>query len=264
MIWIRRLKFYQYKSRNVCTLNQLRQRNLIAQATDSKKLESILTSSTCVYTGFDPTAQSLHVGNLLALISLLHFQITGHDVIALLGGATASGKSLERIALDESVLSQNSNSIQHQLTHLFNNFERYANKRGFQCTKPIFLDNSKWLSKISLIDFISTIGRKCRLARDSVKGRMEGDGISFTEFTYQLLQAYDFWHLFSNHGCKIQIGGSDQWGNITAGLELIRKLSVENHPGQHVLELAHGITIPLVTTSSGEKFGKSEGNAIWL
>ncbi|KAJ3273552.1 tyrosyl-tRNA synthetase [Terramyces sp. JEL0728] len=228
-----------------------------------------LAKPTTIYTGFDPTAKSLHVGNLLTIMALLQFQTTGHQVIALIGGATGSigdpsGKKSERQALDKHKVLQNTDSISSQLNILFENANNYCNTRGYKIEKPAkILNNLDWFKDMTMLEFVGKVGRNARvnqmLGKDSVKGRMHGDGISFAEFAYQLLQGYDFWHLYSQHECRIQLGGSDQWGNITTGLDLIRRFNLEQD-----YEPAFGITIPLVTTPTGEKFGKSEGNAIWL
>ena len=258
-------------SRRINTLNLLESRNLISQTSDSNKLRIKLESKQTIYTGFDPTAPSLHVGNLLTIIALLHFQTTGHQIIALVGGATGgigdpSGKKTERQALEKNIVENNILCIQNQLNYIFENAKIYAEKRKMSWKHdPLILNNAIWYENMNMIDFLLNVGKKSRisamLARDSVKGRLEG-GISATEFTYQLLQAYDFWHLYSNYGCNIQLGGSDQWGNITCGLELIRKNNIDNVNSNG--KAAYGITIPLVTTPTGEKFGKSEGNAIFI
>lgn len=229
-----------------------------------------------VYTGFDPTAKSLHVGNLLTIVSLMHFWVGGHKIIGLIGGGTGSigdpsGKSKERVALDAPIVTSNSKCIEKQLFRIFENAKEYLERRKVADHAYLERDlvstvnNMEWIGTLSLIDFLQIVGRKARvsamLAKDSVQGRMEGEtGISFAEFTYQLLQAYDFLFLYNNYDCSIQLGGSDQFGNITAGLELIRKSKINPKEETSVF----GITIPLVTTSTGEKFGKSEGNAIWL
>eukprot|EP00842_Homolaphlyctis_polyrhiza_P001032 jgi/Hompol1/192/HPOL_005255-RA len=278
------------------TLHSLESRGLLNDATSKSALAHLLQSeATVVYAGFDPTAQSLHVGNLLTIIAMLHFQLAGHQAIALIGGATGcigdpSGKSSERQQLDPKTLQSNIEAISAQLESLFANASAYAAKHrpataSQTSLKPIkILNNLDWFSKMSFLQFMSDVGRRARvsnmLARESVKSRLDSaNGISFTEFTYQLLQAYDFWHLFSEHGCRIQLGGSDQWGNITAGTELIQKYvadkAVVKHPDAaravqavqrsgSIEHYAYGITIPLVTTASGEKFGKSAGNAVWL
>ncbi|KAJ3332414.1 tyrosyl-tRNA synthetase, partial [Kappamyces sp. JEL0680] len=249
----------------------LKCRKLVAQSTDETRLSGALQSSSLkIYTGFDPTAKSLHVGNLLTVIALVHFLLGGHRVIALVGGATGaigdpSGKSTDRVALDSRIVAANSQAIQTQLLSLFRNAAGYLERRKLHidpsCVQT--LDNLDWVQGMGILEFLGTVGRRARvsamLARDSVKGRMEGEGISFAEFTYQLLQAYDFMYLNKHHDCAIQLGGSDQWGNIVAGLDLIKKSRAETDDAD-----VFGLTIPLVTTASGEKFGKSEGNAVWL
>ncbi|KAJ3192675.1 tyrosyl-tRNA synthetase [Irineochytrium annulatum] len=245
-------------------------------------------SKTMVYAGFDPTAPSLHVGNLLTLISLLHFRLQGHDAICLLGGATGrigdpSGRSSERTALAGEVVDANVKSIRAQVERVMANASAYARRKGFGvgargCAVEgavTVLDNREWFDGIGMLEFLETFGKYARvsvmLAKDSVKSRLDSpEGISFTEFTYQLLQAYDFYHLNRTRGCTIQLGGSDQWGNIAAGIELVHKkwavLKTEEgvSPQERSGEDVYGVTMPLVTTAQGEKFGKSAGNAVWL
>ncbi|GES78939.1 tyrosine-tRNA ligase [Rhizophagus clarus] len=241
-------------------------------------------NQTTIYCGVDPTAPSLHLGNLLTLIGLLHFNVRGHRTIALIGGATGSigdpsGRNTERQPLSFSTIENNVTAIDNQIRKIFINGKKYASRRGFKIEDELdnvmILNNMEWLQKMSALELLNDIGRYARvgtmMAKDSVKLRMENTGgISFTEFSYQLLQAYDFWHLYHYHQCRIQLGGSDQWGNITAGIDLIHKKrddSTKTTPDN--LEItdhtnAFGITIPLLLTSTGEKFGKSAGNAIWL
>nr|KAJ3419699.1 tyrosyl-tRNA synthetase [Polyrhizophydium stewartii] len=286
------------------TLGELQRRGLVNDTTNAQGLARLLASKpTNVYAGFDPTAPSLHVGNLLMLVTMMHFQLTGHQVYALVGGATGSigdpsGKSTERNALDKATLDTNVAAIEAQIKSVLDNAAKYAAKRLPQgSARPDLLparivNNRDWFQAMTILEFIGHVGRRARissmLARDSVKSRLGSpEGLSFTEFTYQLLQAYDFWYLFRNHGCQVQIGGSDQWGNITAGTELIRKYVSDGADVQHpdakaavsllsshadatpaqtarTDDLAYGVTIPLVTTATGEKFGKSAGNAVWL
>jgi tyrosyl-tRNA synthetase len=206
------------------------------------------------YVGFDPTAPSLHVGNMVPLMGLVHLQRAGHRPIALVGGGTGligdpSGKSSERPLSDTATVAANAAAIGKQL-------ERFLDFSGPAAAKMV--DNAEWLTKLKAIDFMRDVGKhftvNYMLQKDSVKGRMDA-GISFTEFSYMLLQAYDFMELNRRHGVTLQMGGSDQWGNITAGTELIRRsLGAE----------AHGITMPLITTSAGTKFGKTEAGAVWL
>ena len=213
------------------------------------------------YLGIDPTADSLHIGHLVGVMILKHFQMCGHRPIALIGGATGmigdpSGKSQERNLLDEATLRHNQEAIKAQLAKLID-FDSEADNRA------LLVNNYDWMKQFSFLDFARDIG-KCitvnyMMAKDSVKKRFngEGDGMSFTEFTYQLLQGYDFLHLYQEHGCKFQLGGADQWGNITTGTELIRrKLGSEAE--------AFAITCPLITKADGTKFGKTESGNVWL
>jgi tyrosyl-tRNA synthetase len=221
-----------------------------------------------VYAGFDPTAPSLHVGNLMTLMGLWHFSWTGHKTFALIGGATGgigdpSGKSAERNLIDETVVSSNTVSLREQLKTLNTNANNYAIARSKSASTVQILDNRDWFRDMRMLDFLRDTGRNFRLgnmlAKESVKSRLNTtSGMSFTEFSYQILQAYDFYHLYKTYGCNLQIGGSDQWGNILAGCDLIAKKL------QWTSSKVGGLTLPLVTTSDGIKFGKSEGNAIWL
>ncbi|MGB0716790.1 MAG: tyrosine--tRNA ligase, partial [Phycisphaerae bacterium] len=210
-----------------------------------------------VYSGFDPTATSLHVGNLVPLMSLARMQRFGHNVIAIAGGGTGmigdpSGKSAERNLLSREQVDANVAGIKTQLSHMLD-FDSATNPARL-------VNNADWLGTISLMDFLRDIGKhfsvNSMLARESVKRRIEStDGISYTEFTYMLFQAYDFLVLHDEYGCRMQVGGSDQWGNIISGVELLRrKRNVQ----------AFGLVFPLLTTSSGEKFGKTEDGAVWL
>lgn len=209
------------------------------------------------YIGFDPTAASLHVGSLLPIMGLVHMQRHGHTPIALAGGGTGligdpSGKTVERQLLTREKLAENLAGIRGQLAH-FLDFESKTNP-------ALLLNNADWLTTISMVDFLREIGKhftvNYMLAKESVKNRYErGDGISFTEFSYMLLQSYDFLELYDRHHCVLQMGGSDQWGNIVAGTELIRKLRGER---------GYGLVFPLVTTSAGVKFGKTEAGTVWL
>lgn len=209
-----------------------------------------------VYVGFDPTADSLHLGNLVGIIGLAWFQKYGHTPYVILGGATGrigdpSGKSVERNLLDDATLERNVQSI----GKFFNKILDF--KQG---PKPVVLNNNDWFGMFSLVDFLRDVAKHFRvgqmMAKDSVRARLQSEeGISFTEFSYQILQAYDFYHLNLHHGVTVQMGGSDQWGNITAGTELNRKLGGET---------LYGVTFPLITRSDGKKFGKSEEGAIWL
>jgi len=213
------------------------------------------------YVGFDPTADSLHIGNLVPIMLLAHYQRCGHKPIALVGGATGmigdpSGKSSERNLLDEATLRHNQEAIKKQLAH-FLDFESDTHNAAEM------VNNYDWMKDFSFLDFIRDVGKHITvnymMAKDSVKNRISGettsDGMSFTEFTYQLVQGYDFLHLYTSNNCTIQMGGSDQWGNITTGTELIRRIG--NGKG-------YAITCPLITKSDGSKFGKSEGGNVWL
>lgn len=214
-------------------------------------------SPTAVYAGFDPTSSSLQVGNFVTIMGLAHFQRAGHKVIALAGGATGmigdpSGKAAERKLLSP-------DEIQHNLTGVRENLSRFLDFDSKTAPAKI-VNNNDWLQRFTYIDFLRDVGKHFRmgamLGKESVRARMESDaGMSYCEFSYQLIQAYDFLHLWDTEDCRIQIGGSDQWGNITAGTDLIRKL----RGGE-----AYGMTFPLICDSSGQKFGKSAGNAIYL
>ncbi|TIB11144.1 hypothetical protein E3P92_02975 [Wallemia ichthyophaga] len=231
-----------------------------------------LESSRTIYSGLDPTAESLHVGHLLPLLACLHLHLAGHRVIPLIGGATGSigdpsGRSTERSLIETETLDKNIATLTKQLGVFYERGREYARHHALYDStigEISVLDNKEWLAKLSLLEFLSTTGKLSNigpmLARDSVKNRL-AKGISYTEFTYQLLQARDFEHLFTSHECTVQIGGSDQWGNITAGVELIRRVTSDETTTQ---DKAFGLTLPLLTTSSGDKFGKSAGNAIWL
>ena len=224
--------------------------------------EMLASGQQTAYVGIDPTADSLHIGHLCGVMILRHFQRCGHKPLALVGGATGmigdpSGKSQERNLLNEETLRHNVECIKEQLSR-FLDFDSDAPNRAE------LVNNYDWMKDFSFLDFAREIG-KCitvnyMMAKDSVKRRLNGeaqDGMSFTEFTYQLLQGYDFLHLYQTKGCRLQMGGSDQWGNITTGTELIRrKLGAENE--------AFALTCPLITKSDGKKFGKTESGNIWL
>ncbi len=239
-------------------LEELQWRGLLADCTDLAALAKRLSEGPLtLYCGFDPTGDSLHVGHLMGQLTLRRFQLAGHHPIALAGGATGmigdpSGKSAERNLLTREHLAHNVSAIKHQLTRLLD-FDVPGNPARL-------VDNADWTAPLSFLDFLRDVGKffplNAMLAKDSVKSRMGSDnGISYTEFSYQLLQAYDFFHLRKVFNCELQIGGSDQWGNITAGTDFIRKrLSVP----------AWGWTFPLITKADGTKFGKTEGGAVWL
>ena len=242
-------------------IEDLQWRGLLADCTDLDGLrERIATGKPItVYCGFDPTGDSLHVGHLMGQLTLARFQRAGHHVIALAGGATGmvgdpSGRSSERNLLTREQLAHNIACIKAQLSRLLD-FTVAANPARL-------VDNAEWTAPISFLDFLRDVGKhfslNVMLAKDSVKSRMEGDGgISYTEFSYQLLQAYDFYHLRKTFDCELQIGGSDQWGNLTAGTDLVRKkLGSET--------AAFGWTFPLITKSDGTKFGKTASGAVWL
>jgi tyrosyl-tRNA synthetase len=241
-------------------IEDLQWRGLLADCTDLDGLAKRLAEGPItVYCGFDPTGDSLHVGHLMGQLTLARFQRAGHHVIALAGGATGmvgdpSGRSSERNLLTREQLDHNIACIKAQLSSLLD-FTAAANPARL-------VDNADWIAPFSFLDFLRDVGKyfslNVMLAKDSVKSRMEGDGgISYTEFSYQLLQAYDFYHLHKTLGCELQIGGSDQWGNLTAGTDLIRKkLGHES--------AAWGWTFPLITKSDGTKFGKTASGAVWL
>ncbi|MDP5157890.1 MAG: tyrosine--tRNA ligase [Flaviramulus sp.] len=222
--------------------------------------EHLMKSMRSAYVGFDPTADSLHIGNLVPIMLLAHYQRCGHRPVALIGGATGmigdpSGKSSERNLLDEKTLRHNQDAIKNQLEH-FLDFESDAKNAA------ILVNNYDWMKDFSFLEFIRDVGKHITvnymMAKDSVKNRISSDsseGMSFTEFTYQLVQGYDFLHLYKEKNCSIQMGGSDQWGNITTGTELIRR--IDSGKG-------FAITCPLITKSDGSKFGKSEGGNVWL
>lgn len=232
----------------------LQQRGFIAQLTHPSLPEWLSGQRLTVYAGFDPTADSLHLGHLVPIMALAHFQRAGHRPLMVVGGATGmvgdpSGRSEERNLLTREQIAANVLAVRRQM-------ERFLTFDG--SNPATILDNFDWIGSFSFLDWLRDVGKHftvaAMIAKESVQRRLEG-GISYTEFSYMTLQAYDFLHLFTHHGCTLQVGGSDQWGNITAGIDLIRRV----RQGQ-----AYGITFPLVTTSSGEKFGKTAGNALWL
>lgn len=234
----------------------LQSRGLVDSITH-EELKTAANKPMKVYCGFDPTGDSLHVGNMVAIMGLAWFQRAGHQPVALVGGATGmigdpSGKQHERALLDEETLRKNQMGIQKNLETIL--------LADPTLVPPLFLNNYDWFKDFSFLTFLRDVGKHFRvgtmMAKDSVKARMESEeGMSFTEFSYQLLQGYDFYHLHANHGVQVQIGGSDQWGNITAGIEYTRKVT-----GKQV----YGLTMPLLTRSDGQKFGKSEQGAIWM
>ena len=240
-------------------LEELEGRGLIADCTDRNELNKRAGSShLALYCGFDPSAESLHVGNLVPLLALRRFQLAGHHPIAVAGGATGSvgdpsGKAAERQLLANEVLERNIASVKEQLTRLLD----FVTKKN----PAQLVDNASWTTNVSYLDFLRDIGKHFSvnqmMAKESVRARMEDRemGISYTEFSYMLLQAYDFFVLCRDYDCELQIGGSDQWGNITAGIDLCRKKL-----GKQV----YGLTLPLITNADGTKFGKTEAGAVWL
>jgi tyrosyl-tRNA synthetase len=237
-------------------IDELKSRGFIEQTTHGQELDEFIAqgNATC-YIGFDPTASSLHVGSLVPIMSLAHMQRCGHRPIALIGGGTGlvgdpSGKTEMRKLLTHETIEENAQGIKKQLGRFLD----------FSGNQALMLNNADWLNKLEYIPFLRDIGRHFSVNRmikaESCKMRLDSEeGLSFIEFNYMVLQAYDFLELFSRHGCRLQMGGSDQWGNIVAGVELIRRMRQET---------AFGITFPLITTSSGEKMGKTATGAIWL
>jgi tyrosyl-tRNA synthetase len=238
-------------------IDELRWRGMLQDLTPDldKHLQEGMRSA---YLGFDPTADSLHIGHLVGVMTLLHFQRSGHKPYALVGGATGmigdpSFKSAERNLLDKATLNHNVECLKKQLAKFLNFAEGAANKAEL-------VNNYDWMSQFTFLDFIRDVGKHITvnymMAKDSVKRRLEeGSGLSFTEFSYQLIQGYDFFHLWKNQGVSIQLGGSDQWGNIVTGTELIRKMEGGS---------AFALTVPLITKADGSKFGKTESGSVWL
>jgi tyrosyl-tRNA synthetase len=240
-------------------IDELEWRGLLEDCTDQNELRKRLDAgAVTLYCGFDPTADTLHVGNLVPLLGLRRFQLMGHHPIALAGGATGmigdpSGRSAERQLLTREMLDRNIAAVKEQLRRLLD-FETSANPARL-------LDNADWTAPVTYLDFLREVGKhfsvNMMISKESVRSRMEDReaGISYTEFSYMLLQAFDFFHLRKELNCELQIGGSDQWGNITAGMDLCRKKL-----GAHVF----GLTFPLITNADGSKFGKSVAGAVWL
>ena len=240
-------------------IEELEWRGMLHQSMPGTE-EHLMEGMRSAYVGFDPTADSLHIGNLVPIMLLAHYQRCGHKPIALVGGATGmigdpSGKSSERNLLDEKTLRHNQECVKNQLAH-FLDFDSDAENAA------VLVNNYDWMKEFSFLEFIRDVGKHITvnymMAKDSVKNRIGSEskeGMSFTEFTYQLVQGYDFLHLFNAHSTTLQMGGSDQWGNITTGTELIRRIG--NGKG-------YAITCPLITKSDGSKFGKSEGGNVWL
>lgn len=238
-------------------LDEYRARDLIQDATEGVS-EHLLEAPRTIYIGFDPTAPSLHLGSLVPIMGLVHAQRAGHTPIALVGGGTGligdpSGKTAERQLLTRELAAENAEGIRAQLEH-FLDFDAKTNPARLR-------NNLDWLGDITLVDFLRDVGKHFSvnqmMAKESVKRRIEDEesGISFTEFSYALLQSYDFLELYRREGCTVQMGGSDQWGNITTGIDLVRRMAGAR---------AFGVTYPLVTNSSGTKFGKSEAGNVWL
>jgi tyrosyl-tRNA synthetase len=234
----------------------LNERGFVSQCSDEGLPGLLEKQKFTVYAGFDPTADSLHLGHLVPVMGLAHFQKTGHKVIMVVGGATGmvgdpSGRSDERNLLTSEQIANNVRAVRKQL-------ECFLDFTG--PNPATIVDNNDWIGPMTFIDWLREVGKYFTIgymmAKDSVKNRLESEkGLSYTEFSYMTMQAYDFLHLYDTFGCTLQVGGNDQWGNITAGIDLIRRLRQVQ---------AYGLTFPLITTSSGEKFGKSAGNALWL
>ena len=282
-----------------CVVDTLQSRGLLDQCTGEAALRDAALrqgKSLRVYCGFDPTADSLHLGNLLGIIVLRWFQLHGHQPVALLGGATArvgdpSGKSSERPMLPTAEIDGNAAAIETCLRRILSSgTEASDGDAALALPEPAVVNNLEWYGSMGMLQFLADVGRKARvgvmLAKDSVRSRMDGEGMSYTEFTYQLLQGYDFVHLAREHGVQVQVGGSDQWGNITAGTDLLRRFGVRVERGG-ISDGAdtgscasddegaqdgdvdgdnafHGATFPLLLKSDGTKFGKSESGAVWL
>ena len=237
-------------------LEDLEWRGLIAQSTDRKELEQVLSKPISLYLGVDPTAPSMHLGNLVVFLVLRRFQLAGHRPIPLVGGATGlvgdpSGKNDERTLNEEKLVAEWVSKMKKQVEKIID----FDDKK----TGAVMVNNLDWTKPVSALDFLRDIGKHFSvnqmLAKDSVANRLATAGISYTEFSYQVLQAFDYLELYRRNDCKLQIGGSDQWGNIVAGLDLIRKVEGGT---------AHALTIPLLTKSDGTKFGKTASGAIWL
>jgi tyrosyl-tRNA synthetase len=249
---IKAVGFKEHKM-NESVYDVLKERGFIEQVTDEDEIQKLLKGKVTCYIGFDPTASSFHVGNLVPIMSLAHMQRHGHRPIALVGGGTGlvgdpSGKDEMRQILTYEEINKNAETQKKQ-------FARFLD---FSEGRALLLNNADWLTKLNYIDFLRDIGVHFSvnrmLATESIKIRLE-TGLSFIEFNYQLLQAYDFWYQFKHYNCLIQMGGSDQWGNIVAGIDLIRRLEGKQ---------AYGITFPLIMTADGRKMGKTERGAVWL
>lgn len=254
-------------------ISHLRTRGLVAGITHQLVEDEAAKTTMSIYCGADPSAPSLHVGNLIPLIVLLHFYIRGHNAVVVVGGATGqvgdpSGRTSERAQMEAETRNNNVVKIHNQMVQFLDRGWAYAQTKGYTSHGTAMrANNADWWKNMGMLDFLGTYGRHIRvsqmLARDSVKNRLNSEqGIGFNEFSYQVLQAYDFWYLYKTHKVQIQVGGNDQWGNITAGIDLISRLRGTLSPESQ--KDAFGLTVPLLTTPSGEKFGKSAGNAIWL
>ncbi len=238
-------------------IEELKWRGMLQDMTPEIE-EHLSKGMASAYLGFDPTADSLHIGHLVGVMTLLHFQRSGHKPFALVGGATGmigdpSFKSAERNLLDKATLDHNVACIQGQLS-------KFLDFSGSTPNKAELVNNYDWMSQFSFLEFIRDVGKHITvnymMSKDSVKRRLEdGNGLSFTEFSYQLIQGYDFYHLWKNNNCSIQLGGSDQWGNIVTGTELIRRMGGGS---------AYALTVPLITKADGTKFGKTESGSVWL
>lgn len=243
-------------------VEELRWRGMVHDITPGTE-EQLLKEPTTAYIGFDPTSDSLHIGSLVPIILLVHLERAGHRPIALIGGATGmigdpSGKSDERNLLNEK-------QLEHNVKGIRNTLARYLNFDAVTENAPVLVNNYDWMKNFTFIEFAREVGKRISvnymMSKDSVKKRLTGEagsGMSFTEFTYQLIQGYDFYYLNKNYNCLLQMGGSDQWGNITTGTELVRRMN----DGKETK--AYAMTCPLITKSDGSKFGKSEGGNIWL
>lgn len=267
-------------------IEYLKERGLVEAIANLEELNTLTSKPNGVklYCGADPTAKSLHLGNLLPLLIMLHFNIRGHDIVGLVGGATGkvgdpSGRTTERDKINSKIQLDNTERIKSQLATFLNNSKEFLRFNGIptdEKSKIEIVNNYDWWKDVTLLDFLFNYGKFIRinsmLARDSIKDRLNSDaGIGFHEFTYQILQAYDFWHLFKNHNVTVEVGGNDQWGNITAGIDFVNRMKGElksdkQDNGNKLMlnRKVFGITAPLLTTSSGQKFGKSAGNAVFI
>lgn len=284
-IWTRITRCYSTKS----VISELEQRGLVSQISQPKDIliQSLDTGSKIkLYCGVDPTARSIHLGNLVPMMILLHFYIRGHDIVNIIGGATGqvgdpSGRTTARNEMLQQERLTNVNNISSQLRRFFQNGkEYYLRKQTDQSAKlgtHFIRNNLDWWKDVNMLDFLAHYGKHIRiqqmLSRDSVTSRLSAtsnsktDGLGFNEFTYQILQAYDFYHLYTKEGVSVQVGGNDQWGNIVAGIDLIQRLSGKDstfEANKNKKVGPYGITVPLLTTANGIKFGKSAGNAIFI